>query len=234
VSITSRRFLPLLRCKALEGQIFGPMARTYAYALLALIATSTWTPVMSAVLLHDAVRRVETFLVRQHPQGLICSCWRSRADDMGAAGIALEFLAGDVLLGTAPRSEFCRKLEEGQSWHRALLPPTITARIGQGFGSAPHAQLIRSYPPVGAHRLRAGPRETATDPAGAVVAEFFDRSGRSGWRNGRDQGGRDGFATDDWNEHSSRHGIRVTESIHSSTSPRFDNQNNIERIGVWG
>src|SRR6185312_528436 len=49
VAITIAAFLPLFTMQGVEGQIFGPMSRTYGYALLcAVIATFTVTPVMSA------------------------------------------------------------------------------------------------------------------------------------------------------------------------------------------
>src|SRR5262249_30554545 len=65
VMITIAAFLPLFTMQGVEGQIFGPMSRTYAYALLgAVIATFTVTPVMSSILLPDRVSEVETFLVR--------------------------------------------------------------------------------------------------------------------------------------------------------------------------
>ena len=52
VAITIAAFLPLFTMQGVEGQIFGPMARTYAYALIgAVIATFTVTPVLSSVLL---------------------------------------------------------------------------------------------------------------------------------------------------------------------------------------
>jgi cobalt-zinc-cadmium resistance protein CzcA len=66
VIITIAAFLPLFTMQGVEGQIFGPMARTYAYALLgAVIATFTVTPVLSAILLPAHVQEVETFVVRQ-------------------------------------------------------------------------------------------------------------------------------------------------------------------------
>src|SRR5207302_6521945 len=66
VIITIAAFLPLFTMKGVEGQIFGPMSRTYAYALLgALIATFTVTPVIASLLLPERVTEVETFLVQQ-------------------------------------------------------------------------------------------------------------------------------------------------------------------------
>ncbi|HKD73860.1 MAG TPA: efflux RND transporter permease subunit, partial [Ktedonobacterales bacterium] len=51
VIITIAAFLPLFTMQGVEGQIFAPMSRTYAYALLgAVIATFTVTPVMSSIL----------------------------------------------------------------------------------------------------------------------------------------------------------------------------------------
>ena len=66
VIITIAAFLPLFTMQGVEGQIFGPMARTYAYALLgAVIATFTVTPVMASILLPEKVSEVETFVVRR-------------------------------------------------------------------------------------------------------------------------------------------------------------------------
>ena len=58
VMITIAAFLPLFTMQGVEGQIFGPMSRTYAYALLgAVIATFTVTPVISSLLLPARVKR---------------------------------------------------------------------------------------------------------------------------------------------------------------------------------
>src|SRR5678810_503928 len=65
VMITIAAFLPLFTMQGVEGQIFGPMSRTYAYALIgAVIATFTVTPVMASILLPAHVQEVETILVR--------------------------------------------------------------------------------------------------------------------------------------------------------------------------
>ena len=55
--ITIAAFLPLFTMQGVEGQIFGPMARTYAYALIgAVIATFTVTPVLASILLPEQVQ----------------------------------------------------------------------------------------------------------------------------------------------------------------------------------
>ena len=63
--ITVAGFVPLFTMQGVEGQIFGPMARTYGYALAgALIATFTVTPVLASVLLPERVKETETLVVR--------------------------------------------------------------------------------------------------------------------------------------------------------------------------
>src|SRR5438477_5112841 len=58
-------FLPLFTLSGVEGHIFGPMARTYAYALSGgLLATFTISPALSALLLPERVSHVETRAVR--------------------------------------------------------------------------------------------------------------------------------------------------------------------------
>ena len=62
--ITVAAFVPLFTMQGVEGAIFGPMARTYGYALAgALIATFTITPVLSSLLLPEHVKETETIFV---------------------------------------------------------------------------------------------------------------------------------------------------------------------------
>jgi cobalt-zinc-cadmium resistance protein CzcA len=63
--ITVAGFVPLFTMQGVEGQIFGPMARTYGYALAgALIATFTVTPVIASFLIPEHLRETETIVVR--------------------------------------------------------------------------------------------------------------------------------------------------------------------------
>ena len=64
-AITLAAFVPLFTMQGVEGQIFSPMARTYAYALAgALFATFTITPVLASFLLPEHVEETETVVVR--------------------------------------------------------------------------------------------------------------------------------------------------------------------------
>ena len=173
VIITIAAFLPLFTMQGVEGQIFGPMARTYAYALLgAVIATFTVTPVLSSILLPDRVNEVETFVVR-HIRGVyeivLPLCVR-RYLVAGACGLG--FLVVCAILGLRLGTEFLPKLEEGNMWIRALLPPTITLEAGID-SVARMRNIIKSYPPVRTVFSEQGRGEDGTDPDGSFVAEFF-------------------------------------------------------------
>ena len=59
-------FLPLFTLSGVEGNIFGPMARTYAYALAGgLLATFTVTPALSAIILPSHMEETETWIVKK-------------------------------------------------------------------------------------------------------------------------------------------------------------------------
>src|SRR5438876_8166176 len=57
-------FLPLFTLSGVEGHIFGPMARPYAYALAGgLLATFTVTPALSVIILPSHIHETETWIM---------------------------------------------------------------------------------------------------------------------------------------------------------------------------
>jgi heavy metal efflux system protein len=173
VVITIAAFLPLFTMQGVEGQIFGPMSRTYAYALIgALIATFTVTPVMSSLLLPERVNEVETVVVRglraAYQRVLRLAVEHARV----SAVIAVAFLGFSGVLGARLGTEFLPKLEEGNLWIRALLPPTINLEAGMDE-VAQMRDIIRRYAPVQTVVSEQGRGEDGTDPDGSFVAEFF-------------------------------------------------------------
>jgi heavy metal efflux system protein len=130
-AITIAAFGPLFTMQGVEGQIFGPMARTYGYALAgALLATFTVTPVLSSILLPERVKEVETLIVR----GLhsIYKPVLAFALDRRAlvVGIGVAFLALTYSLMPFLGSEFLPALEEGNYWIRAAMPQTMSLDAG--------------------------------------------------------------------------------------------------------
>ncbi|MBV9956218.1 MAG: efflux RND transporter permease subunit [Pseudolabrys sp.] len=173
VVITIAAFIPLFTMQGVEGQIFSPMARTYAYALVgAVLATFLVTPVIASYLLPERVSEVETWLVR-HVRSLYMRILPAAVHAARrSAFIAVAFLLVCALLGMRLGTEFLPKLEEGNMWIRAQLPPTITLDAGMETVARIRA-VIGSYAPVRTVVSEQGRGEDATDPDGSFVAEFF-------------------------------------------------------------
>jgi cobalt-zinc-cadmium resistance protein CzcA len=173
VIITIAAFLPLFTMQGVEGQIFGPMARTYAYALIgAVIATFTVTPVLASILLPAHVREVETFVVRHIRRLYQAVLVPAVRNYRRAAVIAAVFLALCLSLSLRLGTEFLPKLEEGNLWIRAVMPPTITLEAGMETVAKIRA-VISSYPPVQTVFSEQGRGDEGTDPDGSFLAEFF-------------------------------------------------------------
>jgi cobalt-zinc-cadmium resistance protein CzcA len=131
VAITVAAFVPLFTMQGVEGQIFGPMARTYAYALAgALIATFTVTPVLSSFLLPAHVEEVETVAVRWLRKLYAPVLRWSLANRWIVLGIGGAVLALTAVLMGRLGSEFLPALEEGNYWIRASMPPTMSLDAG--------------------------------------------------------------------------------------------------------
>jgi heavy metal efflux system protein len=166
-------FIPLFTLSGVEGHIFGPMAKTYAYALAGgLIATFSVTPALCAILLPQHVRETETWLVR------VLHSLYSPTLRFAVANKALTITATVVLLllaGIAVRQlglEFLPKLEEGNLWIRATMPSTISLDEGNGYVNRMRA-VIRSFPETESVVSQHGRPDDGTDAAGFFNAEFF-------------------------------------------------------------
>jgi cobalt-zinc-cadmium resistance protein CzcA len=130
-TITVAAFIPLFTMQGVEGQIFGPMARTYGYALAgALIATFTVTPVLASLLLPEHVHETATIVVRVLRTIYSPVLRRALANRGITVAIGLVFLAGIGLLATRLGSEFLPALEEGNYWIRVSMPPTMGLDAG--------------------------------------------------------------------------------------------------------
>src|SRR5262249_38474527 len=171
--ITLAAFLPLFTMQGPEGQIFSPMARTYAYALAgALLSTFTVTPVLSTFLLPEQVRHVETLLVRAL-RGMHATVLRwalSPRAIMVTFGIA--FLAGVGVLLPRLGGEFLPILEEGNLWIRASMPPTISLEAGMPVVNRIR-RILQSRPEVITVVSQHGRPDDGSDAAGFNNAEFF-------------------------------------------------------------
>ena len=172
-AITVAAFVPLFTMQGVEGQIFSPMARTYAYALVgAVIATFTITPVLASFLLPEHVSEAETVVVRAL-RAIYTPVLRWSLDHRKTmiAG-ALAFLALVGLLIPRLGTEFLPALEEGNLWIRASLPPTITLEAAMPAVTKMREILLR-HPEVVTVVSQHGRPDNGSDAAGFFNAEFF-------------------------------------------------------------
>jgi len=166
-------FLPLFTLSGVEGNIFSPMARTYAYALAGgLLATFTVTPALSAIILPAHVEETETFIMRILHRIYMPVLARSLASRrvvlMGGAALIVMTVVAVRLLGL----EFLPKLEEGNLWIRATLPPTISLQEGNSYVNEMR-KVIADLPEVDTVVSQHGRPDDGTDAAGFFNAEFF-------------------------------------------------------------
>ena len=166
-------FLPLFTLSGVEGNIFGPMARTYAYALAGgLLATFTVTPALSALILPVHIHETETWIVKKldriYVPVLKWAINNRKIVMAGAAGLVVLTIVFARLLGL----EFLPKLEEGNLWIRATLPPTISLQEGNSYVNEIR-KVIRQRPEVESVVSQHGRPDDGTDAAGLFNAEFF-------------------------------------------------------------
>ena len=142
--ITVAGFVPLFTMQGVEGQIFGPMARTYGYALAgALIATFTITPVIAYILLPAHVKETETIVVRLLHRVYNPALRFALNRRPLTVGIGLGFLAVSALLALRLGSEFLPHLEEGNFWIRASMPITLSLEDGEAAARKMREIILR-------------------------------------------------------------------------------------------
>jgi cobalt-zinc-cadmium resistance protein CzcA len=166
-------FVPLFTLSGIEGHIFGPMAKTYAYAIAGgLIATFTIAPALSLMLFPQVVSERETPVVRALRRAYQPALEFVLANRIITfSGVAL--LA--VLAVLAVRSlglEFLPKLEEGNLWIRATFPQSVSLDDSDGYVNRMRL-LMSKYPEVRNVVSQHGRPDDGTDATGFFNAEFF-------------------------------------------------------------
>jgi cobalt-zinc-cadmium resistance protein CzcA len=167
-------FLPLFTMKGPEGQIFGPMAQTYAFALGgALLLAMLLAPVLCLMFFRHLKPAGDNVLVRWLKRTYLR--WLTRCLDhryVTLAGFAA--LLGATALIAIPRMgrEFMPPLEEGNTYIRGTFPLNVTLeRVGTDMRQA--RAILRSFPEVEAVIPIVGRPDDGTDPTGYYNAEIY-------------------------------------------------------------
>jgi cobalt-zinc-cadmium resistance protein CzcA len=120
-------FLPLFTMTGVSGVIFGPMAKTYAFAIGgAILLALTVTPVVASKVIAAASEEKESAVMRA-----LVAVYNPMFDRVVrhakyVAPFALVPVMATALLFPVLGREFMPKLEEGNFWIRATLPLSIS------------------------------------------------------------------------------------------------------------
>jgi cobalt-zinc-cadmium resistance protein CzcA len=167
-------FLPLFTMKGPEGQIFGPMADTYAFALAgALMLALLLAPVLCLLFFKHLKPTPDNFLVRWVRSSYLWTlelCLNFRWVTLSIFGV----LIAATLFYAVPRTgrEFMPELEEGNLWIRGTFP--LNMSLDRVAANAQVARsIISSYPEVESVVPQIGRPDDGTDPTGFYNVEIF-------------------------------------------------------------
>jgi cobalt-zinc-cadmium resistance protein CzcA len=176
-------FLPLFTMQGPEGQIFGPMAETYAFALGgALLLALTIAPVLCLFFFRNLKPVPDNFLVRYLKRSYLRQlriCLNHR--------VLTLIVFGSLIIGTLvfllPHlgREFMPQLEEGNLWLRGNFPPNSSLEEVVRKTSRAEKILAR-FPEIKLVLSQVGRPDDGTDPTGFnMVQIFIDLKDKRDW-----------------------------------------------------
>ncbi len=175
VAVILVAFIPLFTMTGVPGQVFAPMSYTYGYALIGgRMFALLFAPVLASYGAESARDRVDgttrpvRWLREKYARVLPVVLERRRAVlvtafvVLGSALLVIPFLGG----------EFMPKLEEGNLWIRATLPPDISSEESTQLANHLRA-LFLGYPEVTHVVSQMGRPDDGTDVATFNNIEFL-------------------------------------------------------------
>jgi cobalt-zinc-cadmium resistance protein CzcA len=166
-------FVPLFTMSGAEGELFRPMAQTYAFSLAgALVLALTLTPVLCMLFFKKFKPVGENFLVRFLKARYI---WQLRMClKYRWTTLILMILLIAFTLSLIPKlgHEFMPELEEGNLWIRCTAPLNQTLERNVEIARQARA-VMASYPEVEAIVSQSGRPDDGTDTEGYEGTEYF-------------------------------------------------------------
>ena len=166
-------FLPLFTMQGPEGQIFGPMAETYAFALGgALLMSLTLAPVLCALFFTKLQPAADNLLVRMLKRGYLKNLDLFLRYRYIALGVTLFVIIGTFSFLPYMGREFMPELEEGNLWIRGTFPISI-AQDAAAVKIREARKIMQKYPEIEVVVSMNGRPDDGTDPTGFYNSEFF-------------------------------------------------------------
>jgi heavy metal efflux system protein len=166
-------FVPLFTMQGPEGQLFSPMAQTYAFALGgALMLALTLTPVLSMLMFKDFKPVHENWLVRFLKARYIWQLNVCLNHPYLTVVIMCCMIGGTLSLVPRLGREFMPALEEGNLWIRGTAPLNISLERHAQVSAQARA-IMATYPEVESVVNQLGRPDDATDTSGYENSEYF-------------------------------------------------------------
>ncbi|GJE28330.1 efflux RND transporter permease subunit [Methylobacterium organophilum] len=166
-------FLPLFTLTGVEGHIFGPMAKTYAYALIGgLLATFTVSPALSALILPNHVEEKDTLIVRLLRFGHVLILRFALRNKLLALLGIFAMLGASGIAARTLGLEFLPKLEEGNLYIRGTMPGSISLEAGDSYVQGIR-KLVQAVPEVVTVISQQGRPNDGTDATGFFNVEIL-------------------------------------------------------------
>ncbi len=166
-------FLPLFTMQGPEGQIFGPMADTYAFALGgALLMSLTIAPVLCALFFTKLKPVDDNMLVKMIKRGYLKNLDLYLRNRTIFLGLTLFAVVSTFSYIPYMGREFMPELEEGNLWIRGTFPISIAQDAAAGKIRAAR-KIMQKYPEIEVVVSMNGRPDDGTDPTGFYNSEFF-------------------------------------------------------------
>jgi cobalt-zinc-cadmium resistance protein CzcA len=166
-------FVPLFTMKGPEGQLFGPMAQTYGFALIgALVLALTLTPVLCMLMFKKFEPVEDNFLVRFLKGRYLWQLGLCLKYRWVAVTVLTLLVIGTACLIPSLGNEFMPELEEGNLWIRCTAP--LNQNLERNVQIAKEARrIVANYPEVEAIISQSGRPDDGTDTCGYYNTEYF-------------------------------------------------------------
>ena len=166
-------FVPLFAMTGPEGQLFGPMAQTYAFSLAgALVLALTLTPVLCMLLFKNFKPTGENFLVRTLKLRYLMQLQLCLRFPKTTCFVMAFLICGTACLIPQLGREFMPELEEGNLWLRGIGPLNMNLEHQVAIAKQARA-IMASYPEVESIVTQSGRPDDGTDTEGFYSGEYF-------------------------------------------------------------
>jgi cobalt-zinc-cadmium resistance protein CzcA len=166
-------FVPLFAMTGPEGQLFAPMAQTYAFSLAgALVLAVTLTPVLCMLLFKKFTPVQENLLVRALKFRYLWKLQLCLRFPKTTCVVMAFLIGGTACLIPQLGREFMPELEEGNLWLRGI--GMLNMNLDHQVAIARQARrIMASYPEVESIVTQSGRPDDGTDTEGFYSGEYF-------------------------------------------------------------